>query len=187
MRRGFLIHEVKAMEVWKKIPNYSQYEASSLGRIRRAPDAVWRRATKQGRVLSGSVDRKTGYVRLTLPGDDGLAHREQGHRLVARTFLGEHRAVAHINHKDGNKTNNCVDNLEWCTQQENVRHAWRIGLCSPQVGSDHGGAKLEERDIRVIRDADERCIQLSIIAKVFNVSLSTVSSIVRNKTWRHVK
>jgi hypothetical protein len=171
-------------EIWSSIDRAPDYEVSNIGRVRRSLTAIKRNSTKRGRMLSLKSDKNTGYVRVSLRSRDGKLLREQVHRLVARAFLGDHRRGCHVNHIDGNKENNEASNLEWCTPQENVRHAWRTGLSSPSKGEDHGGSKLKKRDVEVIRDADKRGVQLGNIAEVFNVTLSTISLIVRNKTWK---
>lgn len=167
------------MEIWKKIPNAETYEVSSRGNIRRALDAPNAINTHQGRVLR--PDFASGYARVTLR-HNGKMERALIHRLVARAFLDETAPFTHVNHKDGNKLNNKVENLEWCSSKENTQHAWRIGLCRPLIGDKNGNTKLKDRDIEVIRDARIRKINISEIASVFNVSQATVSKVCRFKT-----
>lgn len=69
-----------------------------------------------------------GYLFVTLSVGN-KPRRFRVHRLVAQTFIENNDSLKNVvNHKDGNRMNNCVDNLEWCTQQENIIHAWRTGL-----------------------------------------------------------
>lgn len=107
------------METWKQIPGYPNYEASTQGRIRSVThyDSI-------GRLRNGKVKKtkthKNGYIVVTLNHkDDCLVHR-----LLAITFLGE-RFGKEVNHKDGNKANNSLENLEWCTKSENQIHRYR--------------------------------------------------------------
>lgn len=165
------------MEEWKQIEDYPRYEVSNMGNVRRRD--------RPEHLFSTRPDSKTGYVRVTLARAGRNPGREQVHRLVARSFLGEHRRGAHVNHKDGDKSNNRVENLEWCTPQENVAHAWRMGLCVSHKGSGHGMAKLCESDVDVIRSADARGVEHKKIAEVFNVTAAAVSAIVRGVTWKH--
>jgi hypothetical protein len=111
-------------------------------------------------------------------------HRELVHRLVARAFLSPAHPFAHVNHKDGDKLNNSAENLEWCSPQENVHHAWRTGLCKPIKGSQHGCAKLNESDVAFIREARRRGFKLAAIAEAFGVSETTISHIALNKHWK---
>lgn len=59
---------------------------------------------------------------------DGIGKMHNIHRLIAQTFIPNPNNYLHVNHKDGNKLNNTIDNLEWCTQQQNVEHAYKTGL-----------------------------------------------------------
>ena len=66
------------------------------------------------------------------------------HRLVAEAFLGGPHPDLDVNHIDGDKTNNCIENLEWCTREENVRHAVRIGI---RPGPRRQAVRINELDI----------------------------------------
>ena len=171
-------------EEWRTIPGFELYEASSDGRIRRSTSSPRTNSTYPGRILS--PDGSTGYLRVTVH-QNGKMSRQMVHRLIARTFMNPARPRMQINHKDGNKSNNRVDNLEWCTPQENVIHAWSGGLCTPNSGERHGCAMLTNRDIDVIRLAASRGVPQRHIASVFNVNDSTISMIVIGKSWGHVK
>jgi len=171
-------------EIWKHVYHAKDYEVSSHGRIRRAVDARERINSERGRLMSLKPDKRTGYVRVSLRARDGKLLREQLHRLIGREFLGPHRKGAQINHLDGDKTNNHVTNLEWTTPQENVKHAWRVGLCKPHKSHFHGMSKLRKSDIKVIRSADARGVSHLKIAEVFNVTGANISTIARNITWK---
>ena len=101
-------------EQWK--PINENYSVSSKGRIRN---------DRNGRVLSPTIG-KVGYASVLVCGHKGK--REYVHRLVAAAFLAPDGARPDVNHKDGLKTNNAVENLEWCTHQENIKHASSTGL-----------------------------------------------------------
>lgn len=171
-------------EIWKHVYHAPDYEVSNKGRLRRATDAIEKINAHRGRLMSLKPDKYTGYVRCSMMSRDGKMLREQVHRLVGRAFLGNHRKGAQINHKDGDKTNNTVENIEWCSSQENVKHAWQSGLSTTNKGEKHGMSKLKKRDIKVIKDADARGVMLKTIAEVYNVTLSTISNIVRGTSWR---
>ena len=170
-------------EIWKPIKGYEDtHDVSNLGRVRRSLTAPIRGSTKRGRILKG--DAATGYIRVTLR-SDAKSDRKLLHRLVANAFL-DGMPRQHVNHKDGNKLNNRLDNLEYVTDQENVRHAWRMGLCKAHKGSDHGGAKLTDADVNRIRRAAALGIPHASLATVFEVTETSVSYIVLGKTWRHL-
>lgn len=103
------------MELWKNLPGHDNYLVSSHGRIKRIDD---------GKIHTGSINNK-GYVRFDLC-ENGKRFVIAGHRAVAQAFLPQVNGKTLINHKDGNKCNNHVDNLEWCTQRENSIHAYHV-------------------------------------------------------------
>lgn len=112
-------------EIWKSVTDHEGYEVSSLGRVRSVDRYVpgriaGYRSLFRGRVLKTSIDKRTGYEKAILC-CNGKPSTNYVHRLVARAFIGE--AVGkEVNHKDRNKLNNSVANLEWCSRLENSRH-----------------------------------------------------------------
>ena len=108
------------MEIWKPIEITKGFiEVSSEGRVRSLL-----RGTP--RILKAQTDNK-GYLRETVT-IEGNAITLKVHREVAKAFIPNPNNLPQVNHKDGNKQNNAVDNLEWCTNQENARHAVANGL-----------------------------------------------------------
>lgn len=105
------------IEYWRVIPSFPIYSASNYGRIRN--DGT-------GRIMHVYVGTR-GYLMLTLR-RDGKQITQSVHRLVAEAFLGGPHPGLDVNHIDGDKTNNYIENLEWCTREENVRHAVNTGL-----------------------------------------------------------
>lgn len=105
-------------EVWKPVVGYEGlYEVSSLGRVRSIPHdvpCVCGRRTVPGRVLCPSKSKTTQYMSVCLS-DGNRKKTYLVHRLVALAFLPNPNKYPAINHKDENKENNCVSNLEWCT------------------------------------------------------------------------
>lgn len=83
--------------------------------------------TDTGHVLVGSL-KKTGYVELLMVDADGNPHYRLLHRIIAKAFIENEENKPEVNHIDGNKCNNRADNLEWVTREENLRHAYEIGL-----------------------------------------------------------
>ena len=91
----------------------------------------------QGDVINNFTEKQlkptrysNGYLFVTLCDETGH-HKESIHRLVAKTFIDNPGGYKYVNHIDGDKTNNKVENLEWCTQSENMKHAYRTGLQKP--------------------------------------------------------
>lgn len=106
---------------------------------------------KRGKPLVGHIDR-CGY-REVLLSENGKTKNYFVHRLVAQAFIPNPDNLPCVNHRDGNKLNNSVDNLEWCTHRENTKHSFRIGL-QKVVTNQHGTFRvLNDEDLRFIRDA----------------------------------
>ena len=109
-------------EIWKPIEGYEGlYEVSNLGRVR-SLDRFYYRLHK-GKVLSPTKDRY-GYLTVTL-NCNGKSKTIKIHRLVAQAFLPNPDNLPQVNHKDEVKSNNCVDNLEWCSAKYNVNFGTR--------------------------------------------------------------
>lgn len=124
------------MEVYKPIPGYPGYEVSNLGNVR-SLDRVVVRGNKplhvRGTKIIPCADYK-GYLRLRLQ-FAGKRYTLRVHRAVAMAFLPNPNNLPQVNHKDGNKKNNCVENLEWCSNAENQRHSYHVlGRVSPSKG-----------------------------------------------------
>lgn len=102
-------------ERWRHLPSNPRYLVSSHGRVC---------VPKTKRILKQFLD-SSGYAIVTIIGQGG---RVRVHNLVAETFLGKKPFGSQVNHKDGNKLNNTPGNLEYISQTENLRHAFRTGL-----------------------------------------------------------
>ena len=103
-------------EIWKDIAGYEgTYQISSYGNVRRI--------TSNGYSMLKPSNRLYADVDLSINGEH---HRQAIHRMVALHFLPNPRNCSEVNHKDGNKHNNNVENLEWVTQEENMQHARKV-------------------------------------------------------------
>lgn len=121
-------------EMWKDVPGYEGlYQVSNLGRVKSLPRMVHVRngnAMRPERIIRGgtfSNDYKFVCLRK-----DGVNQNHSIHRLVARAFLLNPENLPEVNHIDGNKQNNRVENLEWCDRKRNLQHAIEIGLIESQ-------------------------------------------------------
>ena len=136
---------------------------------------------KTNKYLKGSLD-KDGYLRFKLEGKNVSIHR-----MVLETFKPiEDMSYFEVNHINGIKTDNRLENLEWVTHQENMKHMVKTNLsqkCSNK-GSINGRAKLTEQQVKNIRQ-DTRNYQK--IANDYGVTKSTISAIKNYKLWSHVK
>lgn len=131
---------VKDMRV---IPSFSRYAADAEGNLYAL------NYKNGGKVVKLKPCDTGGYFQTMLLGDDGRYHTRKVHRLVCWAFYG--KSDMEINHKDGNKLNNCPDNLEYCTRSENIKHAFAMGLEKPMRGENNPTAKLTDAEVEEIR------------------------------------
>ena len=115
-----------------------------------------------------------GYLGLAI-GANGIKKRFIVHRLVAQAFIPNPENKPCVNHKDGNKLNNCIKNLEWVTYQENTIHAHRVGLFPTKITQD------EANQIRQLYSTGK--YKQSEVGKMFDLTQGTVGKIVRNELW----
>lgn len=125
-----------------------------------------------------------GYLTLNYSIDNNTREFQQVHRLVADAFIPKIQGKDIVNHIDGNKHNNNVSNLEWCTSSENSQHALRTGLRHPAHGERHGSAKLTEKDVSTIRDLLMQGDAGAGLARKYNVSATTINAIKKGKIWK---
>ncbi len=122
--------KIEVEEVWKNIKGYENlYQVSNLGRIKSLARYSAYRNSK--RFINEKIMKLhksyNGYLRVELC-KNNITKKYLVHRLVAYAFLNEHDNNLEINHKDGNKQNNKIENLEWVSRSENEKHAYKIGL-----------------------------------------------------------
>lgn len=167
-------------ESWLPVPDYeSSYEVSDHGQVRRIAPG---HSATVGYILKPMPTAK-GYLRVILAPQPGTTVGRRVHLLVLRAFVGPAPTGHEANHRDGDKTNNHVSNLEWVTRAENMRHAFRNGLQQPVRGEQHGMHKLTRAQavaIRALRGQEPS----RLTASRFGISKSTVSDIQCGRTWR---
>jgi hypothetical protein len=177
-------------EIWKDIEGYEGlYQVSTLGRLKRLEYIV---ICKNGRnrklpthILNPPI-LKNGYIIACLR-KEGKGKYLLLHRLVASAFLPNPNNLAQVNHKDGNKKNNNVENLEWVTPQNNIIHAFNNNLMHPAHGIKINVGHFVEEDIRNIRlKASEGMSQRKIAAE-YGVKQNAIWLILNCKTYKWVK
>ena len=169
----------------------------------------WKRMIYQGKdygdyyLVSENGDLKnvrTGKIRkLNLIGSKGyygccisLGNRKMKkmiriHKAVAETFIPNPDNKSYVNHKDGNKKNNSVSNLEWVTAKENMFHSVKTGLFHTAYGEKRVNSKLTEEIVKYARKVykpNDKEYGLRILASKFNVDHTTLLSAIKGETWK---
>jgi len=179
----------KKEEIWKPIQHYEEsYAISNLGQIKSIDRYV---NSKIGKRLSRGVIKtpkldKDGYA-ITSLYKNQKAKFISIHRLVATHFIPNPENKPQVNHIDGNKLNNCVNNLEWCTSIENIKHSWdKLGRNNlHSKGEKCNFSKLKLEDIHFIRtNYNKKTLNQIKLANMFGVSDSLISQIINNKIWQ---
>ena len=162
----------------KIIPNTNnKYSVSEEGE-------VFSHAKKGTNKMSPNKDA-CGYMRVCLCYDD-KQHTPTVHSLIMKTFVGEKPfPKANINHIDGDKNNNSLSNLEYCTYKENHAHAIANGLRNP-VGEGNGRSKLTKEKVIVMRHLYDIGNSSNVIARLFMVGYTQSSRVCKRQQWKHV-
>lgn len=176
-------------EIWLPVAGYEgAYEVSNFGNVR-SLDKTVRGRTESERFLKGRILKSkpsgAGYRSVNLSVNN-LISTKLIHGLVAQAFIGDRPDGFEVNHIDGDKTNNHVKNLEYCSPSENMKHAFNNNLRVAVKGSKAGQSKLIEADIPVIRERVAKGEPLETIAKDYGVHNTTIWGIYHGKTWSHI-
>ena len=162
------------MEQWKDIEGFENYMVSSLGRFY---------SKKRDKIMKPTPDNK-GYLRISFY-EYGKSHTKKVHRLVAEAFIENPNNLPQVNHKNEDKLDNRVENLEWVDNGENQKHAIEHNLKRIVSGEEHYMCKLSDKDVEEIR----RCYKFKHpiynqveLAKKYGLSQAHISAIIRNKT-----
>lgn len=150
-------------EIWKTVVSNDNYEVSSFGNVKRV---IGGKGARLGKQLKCSA-KKVGYPMATLT-KDGIQHLEYVHRLVAEAFFGKKEGFD-VNHKNGIKSDNRVENLEWCSRKENIMHSCRT------LGNN---VKIPYEDVALIRSVVSSKKMLGKeVAAMYGVTSSAISRI----------
>lgn len=167
------------MEIWKDIVGYENiYQISNFSRVkslsRTRVNGRSKCLTKE-KILSQSLSN-SDYLHVELLGKNKTIHR-----LVAIAFIPNTENKPQVNHINGIKRDNRVDNLEWCTVSENAIHSSKNRLS--KTGEKHWKSKLTEIEVLEIRKSK---LSSKLLAEKYNVLQCTISQIKRNKTWKYI-
>ena len=140
-----------------------------------------------GKLQFGSDDGY-GYLKFTTR-TNGKKACPKVHKLLALAFIPNPRNLPVINHKDGNKRNNSLDNLEWCSYADNLKHAIDNKLLVHKLGEEIYCAKLSEKSVLEIRQDfinNPRKSSYKDWSNFYSVAPDTIRKIIKGKTWKHI-
>lgn len=138
-------------EIWKDISGYEGlYQVSNHGRVKSLKrDGTHRNQFSTTENILKQQKHKNGYLCSGLYDGNHKCKIFSVHRLVAQAFIDNPENLSQVNHKDGDKSNNCVSNLEWCSCSHNIKHAYDNGIKPKKYGGDHHNArKVNQFDLQ---------------------------------------
>lgn len=169
-------------EVWRDVVGYEGiYQISSLGRVKSLARTDCRGQRRKERILRQSFDSDK-YLILSLSKDSNVLTKKV-HRLVSLAFIPNPDNLPVVNHINGIKTDNRVENLEWCSAKSNVHHAVDMGLRKSIKGENNRGCVLTDKDVIDIYKSGLTNKQLS---RIYPVSELAINRIKIGKTWGHL-
>lgn len=177
-------------EIWRPLVDLEKYyEVSTFGNVRSLDRYVKQkngRRTFYPAKIKKQHEDKDGYLYTNITGDN-IKTKVAVHRLVACTFIPNLKKLPQINHINGDKKDNRVENLEWCTPRENALHAYKTGLASNK-GENNANSKLNWEKVNIIREMYATGNFLyKELGEQFGISGEQVSNIVREKSWTREK
>jgi hypothetical protein len=179
------------IEVWKSVVGLEgYYQVSNLGQVRSVDRTVNHKGAIRQKVRSYKGQLLTprqlrGYVRVCVT-KEGRSWNKQVHRLVAIAFIPNPENKPQVNHIDGVKSNNNVENLEWATSQENCVHAHEAGLRTGRKGVENSQARLTPEIVRKIRELRKSGHSYGSIGRAIGICTMQAHRIVNGKQWGHV-
>ena len=164
--------EVK--ELWRPLLEYKGIEVSSIGRIKKAANK-----RRKERILTEFPKDRDGYCRCSVQKLDGTWTSQPVHRLVAKAFIENPENKSSVNHIDGNRTNNRVENLEWVTPRENVIHSFKYGerRACKQIPKRTILTDFQISQIDTLRSL----YTVNQMAKLFNIEYQSLKNIIHKK------
>lgn len=187
---------MQTTEVWKDVPDYEGlYQVSNLGRVKsllRTDNKGFNNCKRTFKEkIQKPVLQKSGYMLCSFT-KNYITKKFLLHRIIAKTFIINIYNKNQVNHINGNKSDNRVENLEWCTASENGKHAWNNGLIkltdkmidSLNKGRRHN-AKLTNEEIQKIRNINYYFGLYVELSKKYNLSPQAIRNIYKNKTYKN--
>lgn len=166
------------------------YEVSDSGKVRSwKKGSRWGGKRKTPKILKSHINA-CGYRVHRLSQINKNTANISLHRLIAKAFISNPKELPCVNHKNGIKTDNRIENLEWCTYSQNSRHAYKNGLSvqPDNRGDNHGMTKLKNNQVKAIKELLKHAKHgdQKKIAALYDVSEHVISGIKSGKSWSHI-
>ena len=178
------------IEEWKSIEGFDNYEVSNFGQVRSLDRQEWLHnrhenpylRKRKGKILSQHMSN-VGYMQVALY-INGKMYAPLVHRLVAKAFIDNPNNFPEVNHEDGNKLNNSIENLNWCTRTENSLHSTKV--LNKNKGENSGMSLLTEEQVLNILSQLDLGVSQTKLGEQFNVTNHTIHKIYKRKNWCEV-
>lgn len=174
---------------WLPIKDYEGiYEISNFGQVKSKIRKYKNSNIQKDFIKKTRLCKDTGYEMVSL-NKSGITKYYTIHRLLAFAFLPNPENLPCVNHINGIKTDNSLENLEWCSYSRNQSHAIQTGLCSKpplHFGHDHHKAKFNPNIFKEILSLRASGVNIQTILKKFNISQTHYYRVVNKKTWKHI-
>jgi hypothetical protein len=170
-------------EIWLKVVNFENlYEISNLGRVK----SLSKTGSKKEFIMKTGTDVRTGYITIMLY-KNNVPLTRRVHSLMVESFLNFKTTRKMVcNHKDGNKQNNNLNNLEIISQKENVLHSIKNGNTKIPIKDERYNSKIKEIDFQKLKDLFKEGKTSKEISKLFNVHPTTISRIKKGKRRKYI-
>lgn len=178
-------------EIWKDISGFEgKYQISNFGRIKSLSREIRNKFSyyiKPEKIFNKYLNGE-GYQIVKLYKGNKNFDNFHLHRLVASAFIPNPNNYLQVNHIDGHPSNNHVNNLEWCTNSQNTKHAYSIGLKDPKNyrGSANSSAKITEDVVLNIRKDKSNGLSYDELFQKYNLRKNHISLIINRRIWKHI-
>lgn len=175
---------MESNEIWKDIEGLEgMYQISSHCRARSLILATNKGVVKRDipKILKCSIGGMGYRLFHTYKGGKRKTHKL--HRIFAIYFIPNPKGLPYINHIDGNKLNNSIENLEWCSHLHNIRHAFKMGLVKSSRGTNHFRSKFTKKQVIEIFKSN---LGYRELGRQYNVSHNVIGSIKRKQSYKDI-